>query len=337
MEKSLNTIEDFLTDESFRSWVIDPTPELNDHWLTWLDENRDKLFLAEQARESISSLRFKEFSSAPGAKQRILEKIQKENATASYLSITRRTWWTIAALLLVLIGVALWNYSGINDQTDTQMVDVSALLIKKSNPLGQRSQYVLPDGSTVFLNAGSTIEYPATFPPESRIIKLDGEAILDVEHDPNRPFKVVGPDFEVVVLGTLFNVDTDADSPRVALLEGKVRLEAKTFNESLELSPDQMAILDKEEGTFIISPFDKRLVTGWKDGYLVFREASFEEVMEALQEWYGVKIRVVEPNPTEWSYSATFRQESLDNVLMSMQLLRRFDYKIKADSLILSF
>lgn len=339
MERSFDNIEDFLTDESFRSWVLSPTPELERHWHNWLGENQDKKAMVDQSREMIVSLKFKEFSPDPISKQRILDQIKQETKPRKRITMFSGVWVKVAASLLFLVVAAASVYFIAKDQRESSLISApAARLIQESNRPGERSKLALPDGSTVYLNAGSSLEYPETFDADSRWVKLNGEAFFEVAHDASRPFKVVTESFEVVVLGTRFNINSRLNSPAVALVDGKVRLHASSSDATLELSPNQMAVFDKEKKSFTSTSFDPRYVTGWKDGYLVFREATLDEVMEKLHSWYGMEISVLnEPTAPDWSYTASFRQESLENVLLNMRMLRRFDYRISNDSLFLSF
>lgn len=337
MEKSFRNIEDFLTDESFRSWVINPTPELENHWLDWINKNPQKKVMLDQSREMILSLKFKEYKPDPKSKQLVLDRVKQETRPRASVIGLRSVWLKVAAVALIVVSTITLIYVISVDQQQPSLY-TSTEILHKSNAPGMRSQHLLPDGSTVFLNAGSFLEYPETFDTESRRVKLQGEAFFEVTHDAKRPFRVETEGFEVVVLGTQFNINTAQSSPSVALVEGRVRLNSSSSDATMELSPSQMAIFDKENSSFTSTSFDHRYVTGWKDGYLVFREASFDEVVEKLHSWYGVEVSVLnKPTSSDWSYTASFKQETLENVLFNMSTLRRFDHQIRNDSLFLSF
>ncbi len=342
MEKTFNDIEDFLTDESFRNWVNSPTPELDVRWASWMEDNQPKIDLVNQSRKIIQSLNFKEFQPDSVSKERILQKIRLETKPKRtyriYLDARYKVAATLAILIVALgIGALLRFNSGEKQQEEP--IAVASNLIQKSNPAGVKSKHILPDGSTVFLNAASSIEYPKTFGADARVVKLQGEAFFQVAKDVNRPFRVfLANDFEVVVLGTTFNVNANLQSPEVALVEGKVKVTAGQSGHSLELSPGQMAIFDKDQHAFTSSSFDAAYITGWKDGYLMFKDATLDEVIEKLHVWYGIDITVSNKSKSgDWSYTGTFKNESLENVLLSMSILRNFNYVIKNDSLIISF
>lgn len=318
--------------------MVNPTPELDDYWLGWLSDNQGKKAIADQSRSVIQRLNFKEYKPGPVSKQRIFERV-KQDAQPQEKTILNRRIWLLAAVLLFTAGIvaALLYFNDTPGEQKASGPVATNVTLKQSNDPGERTQHILPDGSIVDLNAGSVLEYPQSFDAGTRTVKLNGEAFFEVTHDSSRPFKVATENFEVVVLGTQFNINTKQISPTVALVEGKVRLDADAST-SLELSPSQMALFNKGNRSFTTTSFDPRAVTGWKDGYLVFREASFSKVLKQLHAWYGVEIAVRNaPTSTDWSYTASFRQESLENVLQSMSLLRHFEYQIKNDSLILSF
>lgn len=342
MENKFNDIEDFLTDESFRNWVKNPTPELDVHWKSWMEANQAKIDLVNQSRKTIQSLNFKEFQADSVSKERILQKIRLETKPKRTYRIYLNARYRVAAIVAILIvalGIAaLLRFNSAEKQQEEPIYAVSNL-IQKSNPAGVKSKHILPDGSTIFLNAASSIEYPKTFGTDARVVKLQGEAFFQVSKDVNRPFRVsLAEEFEVEVLGTTFNVNANLQSPEVALVEGKVKVTAEQSGNSLELAPGQMAIFDKGQHAFTSSTFDAAYITGWKDGYLTFKDATLDEVMEKLHAWYGIDITVSNKSKSgDWSYTGNFKNESLENVLLNMRILRNFNYVIKNDSLMITF
>lgn len=327
-----------MTDESFRSWVNQPTPELDELWSKWIEQNEHKKDLLFQARNVIQSLSFDEFQVDSVSKQRIRDRIRRQSKPESRVLPYINVVYRIAAVLVIVFGLGALIYLNISEQKDYSETIPSPDFVQKSNTIGVKSQHMLSDGSKVFLNSGSSIEYPKTFDSDTRVVKLTGEAFFQVAHDASRPFRVVTDGFEVVVLGTQFNVNANLSSPTVALVDGKVRLNSKVNNVTLELTPGQMATFDKENRSFSTSSFDAQYVIGWKEGYLVFQEASLEEVLDKLHQWYGIDISVSNKSKSsDWSYSASFKNESLESVLINMSTLRRFEYQIKNDSLIISF
>lgn len=342
MEHTFNDIEDFLTDESFRNWVKNPTPELDAHWKSWMEANQTKMDLVYESKKIIQSLNFKEFQADSVAKERILQKIRLETKPKHKYRIYRNARYKVAAIvaiLLIALGIAaLLYFNSAAKQQETSIYAVSNL-IQKSNPAGEKSKHFLPDGSIIFLNAASSIEYPKTFGTDARVVKLQGEAFFQVAKDVNRPFRVfLAEAFEVEVLGTTFNVNTNLKSPAVALVEGKVKVTAGKSGHALELFPGQMAIFDTDQNAFTSTTFDVEYTTGWKDGYLIFKDAGLDEVIEKLHVWYGIDITVSNKSKSgDWSYTGTFKNESLEHVLLNMRILRDFKYVIKHDALMITF
>jgi transmembrane sensor len=341
LDNTFNNIEDFLTDESFRNWVNSPTPELEAHWTSWMEANQPKIDLVHQSRKIIQSLNFKEFQADSVTKERILQKIRLETKPKHkyriYLNARYRVAAT-AAILIVALGIAGLRYFNSVAKQQQEPIYAVSDLIQKSNPAGERSKHILPDGSIIFLNAASSIEYPKTFGADARVVKLQGEAFFEVMKEENRPFRVLAKAFEVKVLGTTFNVNANLKSPEVALVEGKVKLTAGQSGHSLDLSPGQMAVFDTDQNTFNSTTFDAEYITGWKDGYLRFKDATLDEVIEKLHAWYGIHITVSNKSKSgDWSYTGNFKNESLENVLLNMRILRNFKYVIKNDVLMITF
>lgn len=339
MENSFDNIEDFLSDESFRSWVKDSTPELDAQWTSWLQNNPDSVELLKEAREFIQLIKFDEYQTDLGSKQRILNKIQLETKTEKLKQLPLLNYWIrVAAVLIVAFGLGSLAFFVVSNQVNSAQNGSISSIIQKKNPFGVKSQHLLSDGSKVYLNSGSSLEYPKTFENDSRVVRLIGEAFFEVAHDNKRPFKVVADNFEVEVLGTEFNVNTSfSNNPTVALVDGRVRLKAIASGADLDLIPGQMATYIISDELFLTSTFDVDYVTAWKEGNLVFQDATLDEVVGRLHRWYGIGIAISGKPSSDWSYTASFKNESLEKVLFNMSTLRGFEYEIKNDSLIISF
>lgn len=151
---------------------------------------------------------------------------------------------------------------------------------------GQQVQVILPDQSTVFLNAGSTIKYPSTFGRQkNRIVELSGEAYFEVAKDKMHPFMVKSSNQVVKVLGTHFNVNAypQDDKIKTTLLEGSINI-----NDSKVLKPGQLAINHKAEIT--VQEANVSIETAWIDNYFAFDGENTESVMRKIGRWYNVTI-----------------------------------------------
>lgn len=178
-------------------------------------------------------------------------------------------------------------------------------------------RYELPDHSTVWLNAGSSLRFPTEFRKDNRIVELRGEAYFDVQADKDRPFYVNTKDgMSIYVYGTAFNVSAyDDDTSIETMLErGQVNVitpEAKT----IVLEPGDFLLYDKVSRTAVRKKADAYEKTAWKDGKLIFRNASIEEVMKRLERHFNVDICLDNKSGKEYRYRATFRNETLPQIL----------------------
>src|SRR3546814_509770 len=130
---------------------------------------------------------------------------------------------------------------------DNTRVAMNTLIV----PYGKRTKLQLSDGSTVWLNSGSKLAYPASFNEDKRKVYLEGEAIFEVTHDKSHPFMVIAKDFEIEVLGTVFNVSNYSDDPSIntVLKNGSVKIQYKgnsIKNKSQIIKQGRLATYSKE-------------------------------------------------------------------------------------------
>ena len=155
-------------------------------------------------------------------------------------------------------------------------------------PYGAEYDLVLPDGTKIYLNAGTTLRYPERFREGSREVYLIGEAYFEVARDSHRPFYVNIGNARVQVLGTAFNVSAyrDERTTEVALLNGKVRFDATDGKHVL--SPGEIAALDKAQGITEVREGDVASIIAWKEGRFYFEDMRMEDLALKLSRWYGV-------------------------------------------------
>ncbi|MRG48801.1 DUF4974 domain-containing protein [Chitinophaga sp. SYP-B3965] len=157
-----------------------------------------------------------------------------------------------------------------------------------TTPKGGQFKITLPDNSTVWLNAASSIRFPTVFKGNERIVEVTGEAYFEVSHNAEKPFNVkLREGTEIKVLGTHFNVNayTDEESIQTSLLEGKVEVAQGT--EKVTLKPGQQANGIKVKD---MSPMEKTQVIAWKNGVFHFEQKDLQEVMRELSRWYNVDV-----------------------------------------------
>lgn len=196
---------------------------------------------------------------------------------------------------------------------------------------GQIILKVLPDGTKVWLNAQSTLEYPATF-GSTREVTLEGEAYFDVVEDPAHPFIVHADDIDIRVLGTAFNIKSYPGDPSIAttLVRGKVRIqkdedETQTF---VELKPNQQALFSHDSKAISLHQVNAERYTSWTNGTLVFEDDKVYDVFKTLERWYGVEINVQDTSNLSCRLTARIDKETISETLELLQSITGIQYTI---------
>lgn len=195
-------------------------------------------------------------------------------------------------------------------------------------PYGKRSSLTLSDGSKVWLNSGTVLEFPAQFRGNKREIHLvSGEMYIEVAPDKKRPFHVLTGDFNVKVYGTKFNVSSYVDSPQsVVLVEGRVSLQPSGKEETF-LSPSEQAVY-LDNGTFTTRKVDVNRVISWKNGYLEFNKTPMTEVLQQVGRYYNLSFNFDnDVNLQKRTCTGKiYLSENLDNVMTTIALLTSTKY-----------
>lgn len=210
-------------------------------------------------------------------------------------------------------------------QRGTTEIGASAVLYNTlSNPRGSRIiNLALSDGTQVWLNAESSLKYPAVFAGSDRRVEITGEAYFEVTKTPHAPFIVKKGNAEVQVLGTHFNVnayDNEADL-KVTLLEGKVQV--KQGEKTVLLAPGEQAVLDHVTGSLSKGVnIDVEQVMAWKNGLFSFAGADLPTVMRQLGRWYDVDVRYEGTIPARRFRGKISKTLTLDQVLQTLAQTR---------------
>jgi len=251
-------------------------------------------------------------------------------------SFNFKTFMKIAAGLAVIFLTAfgVWKMSDLKPQQ--QMAEVQ--WVEKQNLPGQKRRITLPDGSVVWLNAESSLHYPATFSDTARNIQMDGEAFFQVAKDIKRPFVVKSGKFETTALGTEFNINAYPENESIAinLVEGKVKVAPASSEEGFILVPGEAASCSNNDLSMKKYTFETHEVE-WKDGVLTFKRDNFSTVVKELKRWYGIDIKVQGTPPQDWQLNGHFENAYLTDVLESMQYNRTFNYQLNEKTLQIKF
>lgn len=163
-----------------------------------------------------------------------------------------------------------------------------------TNPRGSKVvNLILADGSLIWLNAGSSVTYPVSFPGNERHVIVNGEAYFEVKPDKTRPFTVSKNENHITVLGTHFNVNAydDEKEMSVTLLEGAVSVGTGVAGKTVILKPRQQAIIGRD--LMVHSNVDVDEVMAWKNGSFYFSQADVPLIMRQVARWYNVEIEYV--------------------------------------------
>lgn len=309
----------------------------------WLDESRDNELLFHRMDEAWRAGALKPVVTRPDeAFARIsarlgLDEFKDDGAQRSGKR-RRLTWYSIAAAFTLSLCLAGWWWK--SDPVEKAPVgEMAEEVVVQSNPKGQKSTIVLPDGSKVKLNSDSYLEYRENFRSE-REVRLVGEAFFDVVHDSAHPFIVHSGDVTIRVLGTSFNVQAFPfeESMSVAVVTGRVFVENASAGFSSRqgvLLPREMVRIDHKTGTFEKGIYDPEAMLAWKDGILTFDKASFNEIVDRLERWYGVKFVIKRTRPITRGFTGRYENPSLKLVLEGMSFSSEFKFEIKGDTVVI--
>lgn len=193
-------------------------------------------------------------------------------------------------------------------------------------PYGKRFELELSDGTTAYLNAGSSLKYPVKFlKGESRQVYLTGEAFLDVAKNVDQPFIINTGELNIRVLGTQFNVSTypEDETSEVVLVEGSVGLysgnEDYQVEQSTVLKPGFKGSFNKKNGEMTTKPVITSIYTSWMNGELVFRNMTFGNILKKLERHYNVIIINKNIMLSDKVFNANFGKEPIQNVLEELK------------------
>ncbi len=257
---------------------------------------------------------------------------QRFTRLAQSTEVSRRSvvsWWSwvgkaAAALLLLVslsyLGWRLW-------QPDYQHV------VTQSQ---SKSDILLPDGTRVWLNQFSSLNYPQQFDDNERFIELTGEGFFEVEKDPDRPFIIKTGDSEVKVLGTSFNVRNSEEQTEVVVVTGKVAFYGtQSDTDTLLLQPQDKGTYHLLSHRLIKSKNADPNVLSWKTGRLVFDNTPLVKAIATLERHYQQKI-TLDNEGSGCGVSTEFENRSLEEVLEELTLMLGATYQKSADGYLLS-
>jgi transmembrane sensor len=283
------------------------------------------------------------------------------DGTASFKRNSNRITLIASAIVAVIVtgatGLFFYRSSPAAKKIPAATVQVSEVVTHN----GSRTNLYLPDGTRVWLNAGSRITYNKDFDaannnPASREVNLTGEAFFDVAHNPGKPFIIHTKRIDITVLGTSFNVKSypSDKTTETILIHGSIEVAIRNkANKKIILRPNEKLVIDNEDSTVLQRHVSTRpatplaeqppviiqkptyehttgtmVETSWVNDRLIFQEENFGELAKQMERWYGVTISFSEPGLQTLQFTGSFRQETIQQALDALTLTAAFNYAI---------
>lgn len=227
------------------------------------------------------------------------------------------------------ICVAVFSTWMISNRVNRPVVEKPVIAYEEfSTPPGQRALLKLHDGTTVWLNARSTLRYPNHFEKNERNVELDGEAFFEVARNEEAPFVIYTEKANIKVLGTKFNVFAykGYDEFNTSLVEGTVKVyQVGSHRDTLTILPHECVFLSN--GKLVKSCFDNSDFMLWKDGIYAFDDVAFSEIIKKLELYYDITIVQKSKKLDQHRFSGKFRQrDGVESVLQILQKVYYFSF-----------
>lgn len=312
--EEIQSLQEWLnTSEDNRTYFSD----MQEVWLAASDETDEMDFNKEKA--------YQLFLKQTGAT--LQQRTNKRKA------IPLRPWIYAAAMIIVVFICGTIAF-----QTGKRVIQNQLTEISIEAPYGSKTKLYLPDGTLVWLNAGSKMSYAQNFGINERTLNLIGEAYFEVTKNKNIPFKVHTNELDVKVLGTKFNFRNYQDDleAKVCLLEGKVAL--SSLQKETILHPDQQALFDKKTGKLMISSTKAVYSAEWTNDRLYFDEALLPDIVKELERSYNIKITIADAELDSVRFYGNFRrrEQSIQEIMDVLSSTDKMTYNIDEKNIVIT-
>ncbi|MEO8415833.1 MAG: FecR family protein [Ginsengibacter sp.] len=372
-------IEDFVMDKSFQNCCLGKKEEDVLFWKSWIIRNPGKhkkigqaarLFFLLNGNNNAHQFRRDEHA-VRNALCKYLDLERDDNKLTPPPLITtykkhnrrgivfRYAGGIAASLLLIIMVFYFWNR---RQHTALNKKFLSAKLTYTSMP-GEKKSFQLPDGSTVLMNAGTTIEVAEDFNITDRAVSLKGEAYFKVTHIAGKPFIIHTNYINVKILGTEFNIKAypEDKTTEAILIKGSVEVTLNDkYREKITLKPNDKLVIQNNlaplrasngnsitarktiHGKIKMMPVSVNAMdstgmeTSWIENRLNFNDEILADVAIKLERWYGVKVSVDGDIAWKYKYTGIFENESIYDVLKALQRSPFFHYSVKDDNIFIT-
>ena len=341
------------------------------NWLNLNQKNIDEFHEKERVWNAINVVFAKEKYDDKAAYNRFIDGIGRSDRKHSNNSVVKRFLtgtlkWAAVGLMLIGFGSLVFFISDLKPGPEADIYEVIV-------PVGSRSNLILTDGTSVWLNAGSRLSYSKNFGEGDRSVHLEGEGFFQVKRENKHPFTVITSEVEIVALGTSFNVKsyTDEDVIQTTLVSGSIlvnRITHKETEKGLTLEPNQQLTYYRETRRLSVSSGDNEkdildiaeqdeiqrtaigelprvilsrgvdpdIFTAWKDNRLILDDEPFESIAIKLERRFGTNIIIKDEDIRNRRFIGKFDEITMEQALRALQFVSPFDYYVENDTIYIS-
>ena len=318
-------VEDFLQDTYFQHWVISNEKEADDFWKAFLLLYPHQKERVEEAKQLAVSIRYEPHRLPKDKQEAILQKVYDASPGKKDTSTFHQKRYIAAAasISLLLVAALFWLFYPTYETYATGYQETRTVK--------------LADGSEITLNANTSIKVAIdTDENQPRQVWLEGEAYFQVAHLDDekvalhpalKKFVVHTGNFDIEVLGTVFNASSRASRSEVLLKEGSVKVASEKIAQSQILEPGDQLALSKKDQSFQIKKAEKVVEPAWRDNYFTFQDTPLKEVVEEMENYYGLEVEFMDPSLAEKAFTAKVSREDLSVLLKAIEA--SFEVKVK--------
>lgn len=317
IKNNYSQVEDFLSDESFVSWVYEINSKDVQEWDLWMDEKPGNIEIAKEAVTILNLLKIKE---TVVSKEKIDKEetklrfaIKDKSQSAKVIKFRRkRFWyWSAAAAIIISLGLGAFFYSH------------SSIKSQYATNYGEIEKNVLPDGTEVILNANSKLIFNEKWREgRDREVWIKGEAFFHVKKTPEHNRFIVHTDaFDIEVTGTSFNVINEDGKSSVILKEGSVKIHRTGENDIL-MKPGDVVVYNDHQ--IEKKKVQKQDYLAWTDNKLVFDNTPISEVAKTIAKHYGIEVNLGDDDIGKKTITGIMPNDNLDVLLQSLNATQEF-------------
>lgn len=309
--------EDFLQDEYFLHWVLSDIKEVDAFWNTFIISYPHQKERVEEAQRLAWSIRYKSHRLSQEKQDAILEQVyegpKRESVSSAFYQ--KRYMAVAASMSLLLVSALFWLLFPSYETYETGYQETRTVQ--------------LADGSEVTLDANTTIRVAIdTEENQPRQLWLEGEAYFNVAHLndekiadlPNlKKFVVHTDNFDIEVLGTVFNASSRASKSEVQLKEGSVKVASEKIAQTQILEPGDQLALSEQDEAFQIKKMEKVVEPAWRENYFIFNDTPLLEVAQEIENYYGLEVDLADPLLAEKIFTARVSREDLQMLLEAIE------------------